>query len=386
MKRSKLMSRCAPVLLGLFGLVGMSACVNFAFPSRDAYELQGPGLPDPGPGRDGVVADEERIYPESLQGLDPNYCAYDNSGLLSLASSALFEAEAFEPDGDLFSSIAALCEPIGVGPERALRLDAPIGTELRVRLLADWSGVFTLSHDGCRAGHVIACGQDELREVLDSERHYLFLERSEGSVIPSAPGGIDLPDGVEGSETLADTLEPDGAYALQIALNHVGGYGTCPVQREISASAFDALPLLADPVDGCYREALVLGDTRIERDRFFVTCTGATAGVDSFGGAPDHAILLNPDFSDGKARRADLRLETGSDWDGILSVSGSPCGAPEAVIDCDHQPEGVHRVNDLLLLPGAPVHVVVDGIGEHAPEGRAAGPFTLALRVYEDCL
>lgn len=376
----------------VFLVLGLSACVNFAFPLQDAYELQGPGIPD-STGRDGFLVDSEaRVYPDSLQGLDPNYCVYESAGIRSLASSALLEAPSFEPDGELFASVAVLCEPVGAGPELAIRIEAALGTELRVRLLADWSGVLTLSHDGCRAGHVIACGFDELIEVLDSERHYLFLEAPEGGVIPTGVGG-ESADGAAGSDGAGgDASDPvDGAggtaaYALQIALNHVGGYASCPLQREISASAFDALPLLADPAKGCYREALIVGDTRNAPDRFYVPCSTSGVLADPFGGAPDHAIRLGVDFPDGKARRAELRLDTGSEWDGSLSVSAEPCGAQEAIIDCSAGAGPVQRIDDLLLLPGAPVVAIIDGIGDHAPEGRAAGPYTLALRIYEDCL
>jgi hypothetical protein len=173
-----------------------------------------------------------------------------------------------------------------------------------------------------------------------------------------------------------------GPYGLQVALNHVTGYAACPVERELRAGAFEGAPVQVDAAGARFREVQIEGTTSLAGDRFYLPCAAGGAAPDGFGGAPDHVVALVADVADGRPRRADVTLDTGDAWDGVLVVTGAPCGAASQEIACANPP-GPATVSDLLLMPGVPVYLVVDGRGDDVADGRASGPYRLRVRLYE---
>ena len=331
-----------------------SACVDFAIPIDDD-EILGAYLDG---GRE-AMGDElgrldELAYPEIIDPMDPNYCPYASSGLPALTSSALVRASSFEPYGDLFGAIDLMCETPGVGEELGWRLETPVGVELQARLFAKWDATLTLAHDGCRAGHVLACAPDRLDVVLGSARNWLFLES-------------------------LDT-ELSGAFDLLIALNHRDGHEDCPVAGEIRLSSVSGWPLQGAGEGGCYRQMVVRDDTRAARDDVYLPCA---ASPDPLGGAPDHIWRL---VSDGASasRRVSLSLAP-EGWDATLAVTAAPCGAASRLIDCDDDASSTEEIADLVLFPGDPVFVIVDGVGEAIRDGQASGAYDLIVRVEEAC-
>jgi hypothetical protein len=334
----------------------LAACVNFRVPQDGpdlAYDGFGEGLSRDGFGE---AVDPERTYPETFEGYDPSWCAYAELATLASGTSFFVDAPEFVALGDQFASVDVVCPTPGQGGEEVYRLEAPVGTGLRVRLEADWGAMLTLTQGGCRVGHVTACHASDLLDVFDAGRLYLFVEASGEEARP-------------------------GAYRLQVALNHGAGYAPCPSDREVGSSSFAAAPVLVDEAGQAYREVRLDGDTTLARDRFYLPCANG-APPDTFGGAPDHVIALSPDFADERPRRAELRLETGGLWQGVLTVTGAPCGATTEALDCDADPAGA-VIRDLLLLPGAPVYAVIDGKGDDVPAGRAGGAYSLRVRLYE---
>jgi hypothetical protein len=357
------MKRCLP-LVALLPL--LAACLDFRFPAYDDEEWYGSLLPESWDAQDAPDEYEgyEYAYPESFEGSDPNACAYAEAGLPALAHSSVLAAPDFVPDGESFVSVTPLCVAPGDGGERAWRVTARVGDVLRARLASDWSGVLTVTHDGCRAGHVVACGTGQVETGLGSSDAWLFLE----------------PAQAEGEQPRVPS-----AFSLEVALNHSRGYEECPAAREVHADSLEAAPLVAGGPGLCWREVAIAGDTRLSPDRFFLPCAPDSAsGV--FGGAPDQAVRLVGDFSDGRARRADLTLVTDGTWDAGLTLTAAPCGATLALVDCGGPASVSQAVTDLLLTPGADLYAIVDGDG-NAPVGTSAGAYTLVVRVYEDqCL
>lgn len=348
------MTRYIAALLALV----LASCVNFRVPLDDAdvhADAWGEGLGD------GLAADADagpRPYPDTLGGYDPSWCSYSDQLVTATTSSLVVDASSFEPVDDLFLSVDAVCATPGVGPEAVFRLEAPAGTGLRVRLEADWAAVLTVSRGGCRVAHVSGCQSTDLADTFDAGRLYLFLEA-------------------------AAAEQRTGAYRLAVALNHVGGYAACPAQREVRASAFADAPLLSAPDGRPYREVQVVDDTSLAPDRFFLPCAAGGATPDGFGGAPDHVVALVADFADGRARRVDLVLDTAGAWDGVLTVTGAPCGATGEVLGCAGPGADPVAVRDLLWLPNVPLYAVIDGRGDDLGAGRAAGPYGLNVRIYE---
>jgi len=348
------MSRLAVALMPLI----LASCVNFRVPLDDVdVHVDGwsEGL------RDGAPDDadaEQRPYPDTLGGYDPSWCSYSDQLVTATTSSLWLDAASFEPLADEFMSVDVVCATPGVGPEQVFRLEAPAGTGLRARFEADWAAVLTVTRGGCRVAHVTACQATDLADTFDAGRIYLFLEAA-----------------------VAD--QRTGAYRLAVALNHVTGYATCPVQREVRASAFAAAPVLSAPDGRRYREVQVTDDTSLAADRFYLPCAGDGVTPDAFGGAPDHVIALVADFVDGRTRRADVTLDTGGAWDGVLTVTGAPCGASGEVLGCAGPGQSAPAVRDLLWLPNVPLYVVIDGRGDDMTVGRAAGPYGLNVRIYE---
>jgi hypothetical protein len=341
-----------PALLLL--LLVVPACVDFAIPMDDE-EILGAYLDG---GRE-AMGDElgrldELAYPETIDPMDPNYCPYATSGLPALTSSALVRASSFEPYGDLFGAIDFICETPGVGAELGWRLETPIGVELQVRLFAKWDAVLTLAHDGCRAGHVLTCAPERLDVVLGSARNWLFLE----------------------------SLDPEltGAFDLLIALNHRDGHEDCPVAGEIRLSSVSGWPLQGAEGGSCYRQMVIRDDTRAARDDVYLPCA---ASADPLGGAPDHIWRLVSDDAPA-SRRVSLSLAP-EGWDATLAVTAAPCGATSRLIDCDDDVSSSEEIADLVLFPGDPVYVIVDGAGEALLDGRAAGVYDLVVRVDEAC-
>ena len=334
-----------------------AACVNFRVP-YDGPDL-GADLPGDVAG-EGAGADAdagERPYLDSFTTYDPAWCAYADLPVRASASSVWLDVPAFQSLDDLFQSVEVVCGTPGVGPEEVLRLQAPLGTGLNARLTADWGAVLTLTQGGCRVTHVTTCAASALTDVVVSSPLYLFVEAA-----------------AEG--------EPTGAFSLQVALNHVGGYADCPVQREVHAGAFDVAPVQVDALGASFRQVVLEGDTTLASDRFFLPCADGGATPDGFGGAPDHAVALVADFADGRARRADVALDTGDGWEGVLTVTSAPCGLDTRTLGCAPSALG-GAVRDLLLLPGAPVYALIDGRGDDVPAGRAAGPYRLTVTVDE---
>ena len=353
-------------------------------PDRVAPDLVVPDVPLPPP--DGIVvppdvpvpSDAVDVSPTDLSRPElptPRYCPWDLTTLPLVTRSTVFRGESFFDAPNSSSPLDRACDgglfPDRTKPERVFLVQVEEDTELFVRTRCyGWDCDAVLVREDCLSSNVALClttdGDERYGVAVGPGLYYVILEaRLDFEAAP---------------------------FDLHLALNRPRGPDPCPVAGEFRLSALDAF---ADCVvrDGQgWREWMITGDTASPdaRDDVFARCVGPTFHTDTVGGAPDFLWRIVADTAEARTLEATLTPAVPATaeptWDAVLAVTSAPCGDDAALVDCDYAPFATTEVGDVTLLRGDEVYVVVEGMGERALDGQAAGPFTLTLRVSDpDC-
>lgn len=296
------------------------------------------------------------------------YCPWDLETVPVFTRSAIRRGEDFAGATSSPSPVDRSCDG-GLFPARdreervfAVLPDGP--AELSVRAVCPgWDCDAILVNGDCVTANVAACGTQDgplrLDHALLPSLWLLQIEARTGS----SPAPFDL----------------------VLALDYAAGRDPCPVAGELRLSELPALSECALAEGGGGSRIVTFGgDTAAAGavDDVFVDCRGPGIDPDSVGGAPDRIWRVVHDAPDRLARRIDLSVTTpDGSWEPVLAVTGSPCGAVDAVVDCDRGATGPATVRDVTIFAGESLYVVVDGVGELLLDDRASGPFTLTLTV-----
>jgi hypothetical protein len=161
-----------------------------------------------------------------------------------------------------------------------------------------------------------------------------------------------------------------------VNFHHTGGLAQC------AATTLDVIkpsncrdPALEDPQYRLLLDSEVT--TPEDKDDFYVEgLFGCDNDDDGIGGGPDKVYrLVLP------AAR-EVRVTIDSDWDALLYITGSPCGARSAVVDCS---DGLGSEEEITAdLAAGTWYIVVDGFGEEVFNENAWGAFSLEVKVYDD--
>ncbi len=257
-------------------------------------------------------------------------------------------------------------------PERAyaFRLDEP--TTATFQLSCDAPCYAFLAKSGCEYEHFEGCWVAADGEILVKE-----------SLMP----GLYL----VGVEFPGSAVEPPDAihhFDLHVALNRSSGQAVCDVATVSQASklvpgecaAQDATTFAATKVSG----ALEWGDV----DDFFLGCGPEDAPADPQGGMPDVVHAFDVDLPEGAPALLDvvLTFPDGPPGQGtVLALTGAPCGASDAVIDCAWGSGDTLILKDITVFPGERIYAVVDGIGEDALDATLPLAYELEWKVSTPC-
>ncbi len=308
-----------------------------AAPGGDARPPDGGGSPDAGP------TGEACLGPPAAT---------------PVTTSTVLVSQTFSGAVDDYAFESNQCSDEPDSAERIYSFELDVATqwyaETRCGSSSSWDCELVLTRDGCADADVVACettaGDEEMTGTLQPGRYGLFIE--------------------------GDNPEDPAVFDLMVNFHHTAGQAQC------AATTLDVMrdencrdPNLEDPQ---YRIIFDGATSPEDVDDFFVEgvdeCTNDDDGV---GGAPDKVYrLVLP-----AAREVRIDLET--DWDALLYVTRSPCGAASAVVACSDDLTGSTETIEENLGAGT-WYIVVDGFGEETFGANSWGAFTMEVKVYDD--
>ncbi len=310
------------------------------------------------------------------------FCPWSAEDLPRLTASAHLLGEDFAEAWDGRTAVENVCGggfPMAEQPSRIWLLDTDTPTRLVLRTRChDFDCDALVMRDDCIRNNVVSCAAtdgDEFDTVELEAGFHMVLLQARGEF---RPGEFDLQLALNRDQGAVD-LENRCLADETLSLSHLMEEGECVVDE-----------------GGAWREMWFEGDTRGGRDRTFLGCRGPGIREDLVGGAPERIWRLLSDFDDQVSKTVSVALETRPpSWQAFLAVTGAPCGARDAVIDCGQTPQpgslapeesGRTVVEDITVFPGQDLFVVVDGVGERALSGEHSGPFKLSVRLrIESC-
>lgn len=334
-----------------------------------------PGVPDSAPPLDvatdlslpdGGATDVADLDAGPLPDLPSfRYCPWEVAALPRAVTSQVFLGESFLAADNLTSPMDGACDdslfPDRTQPERVFLVQPQDELRMIVRTQCDgWDCDALVVSGDCTTSNVDACltTDGDERYALDvlPLPHLVVVERRS----PFTPGDFDL----------------------QIALNDTDGHEDCPVVETLSVTELEETGDCLIDGDERFRQVTIPADSSAGMiDHVYLGCEGDGIRKDATGGAPDAIWAFVADQPEETARLLSVTLRPEGDWESFLAVTAAPCGAVDAVIDCDQSLGDPIAIENVLLFPGDVVYVVVDGVGDRAFEGRHAGPFSLTVRV-----
>jgi len=293
---------------------------------------------------------------------DANTTASCTTGpaVTQVPTSTIFPFETFAGAANDFVFNSNQCSDAPDSAERIFSFEiagAPLEwyAETRCGTSSSWDCELVLTRNGCSDADVVACettiGDEIMTDVLQPGRYSLFVE--------------------------GDNPEDPAIFDLMVNFHHTAGQAQCESTtiNPINAANCED-PILDDP----HYHMVVSGETTPEDvDDFFIEgIDGCDTDDAHVGGAPDKVYkLVLP------APRAVSLVLAPEGWDGMLYVTGTPCGARNQVLACSDDDVGTEEEIDLDLAAGT-WYIVVDGFGEETFDGGAWGPFSLDVKVYDD--
>ena len=156
----------------------------------------------------------------------------------------------------------------------------------------------------------------------------------------------------------------DFQFDLHVALNHKLGQQECQVDSQFHYSDMDEA---CTSGKGGSASATVAGALDwSKQDDFYLGCSQFGTPADPVGGVPDVAHSFVADFPGPGPSTVSVQLafpgaDPGSQA-GILALTGAPCGATDAVVDCDWGFSGALAVDEVTAFPGETLYAIVDGM------------------------
>ncbi len=257
-------------------------------------------------------------------------------------------------------------------PERAyaFRLDEP--TSAAVQLSCDAPCYAFLTKSGCEYEHFDGCFVAADGEILIQEALMpgLYLV------------GVEFPgSAVEPPDTIHH-------FDLHVALNRTSGQEVCDVATASQASKMAPGECVLDE-PSTFATTTVSGVLEwADVDDFYLRCGPQDAPADHQGGMPDEVHALDLDLPPGSPALLDVEVTfpNGPPGQGsILALTGAPCGASDAIIDCAWGSAGSLVLKGITVFPGERIYAVVDSIGDDALDVNFPLAYDLKWKVSTDC-
>jgi hypothetical protein len=277
------------------------------------------------------------------------------AGVTAVPSSTVFHDHTFAGASNQYVFNTNQCGDMPDSAERIYGFQLATPTEWYAETRCDWDCELVLTRDGCSDPDVVACettvGDEVMSGTLQPGRYALFVE--------------------------GDNPDDPAVFDLMVNFHRTAGQLQC----EATALAVIDPANCEDPVldDPHYRLVLDDDTSPADVDDFFVQdVDGCTHDQGHVGGAPDKVYSLTLPGT----RDVEIVLAPG-DWDGMLYVTGTPCGARAQVLACSDDAVGSEEEVDVTLGAGT-WYIVVDGFGETTFDAGSWGAFSLEVRVYDD--
>jgi hypothetical protein len=275
--------------------------------------------------------------------------------------STIFYAQTYAGATDKYVFNSNQCSDMPNSAERIYSFELTEATEwyaeTRCGTGSSWDCELVLTRDGCTDANVVDCqttiGDEIMKGVLQPGKYALFVE--------------------------GDNPEDPAVFDLMVNFNHTEGEVNCVSETlNVINPANCTDPVFESPQYHVHYDGLMLSPD--DRDDFFVDGSpGCDHDQDHVGGGPDKVYkLVLPTQHEVK-----ITFEPDGGWDGILYITGAPCGAKSAVHDCSDSILSSSETID-TTLPAGTWYIVVDGFGEEVFNANAWGTFSLDVKVYDD--
>lgn len=257
-------------------------------------------------------------------------------------------------------------------PERAyaFRVDEPIAAS--IQLNCDAPCYAFLTHSGCEYEHFENCWNNDDAEVV-----------AQAELLP----GLYL----VGVEFPGEEEEPRDAvhiFDLHLAMNRTTGQESCPTESATSTSTM-APPECALGETHGWATAQVSGALEwSDDDDFFLDCSLADVPADKLGGMPDeaHRFEYDPDGAQPGLLKLTVSFEPSvAEEAHIIALTGDPCGAADAVIDCVWGVGQELSLEGISVFPGERLYAIVDGVGSNALNGGPEATYELTWSLLSAC-
>lgn len=291
-----------------------------------------------------------------------------------VATSSFLELDQVLGDENQITVFYVLCQNKDTFyvPERgyALRVEAP--TDVSIQLECDAPCYAFLTHSGCEYENFENCWTADDNDLV-----------AQSKLLPGIYlVGVEFPDA---------ELEPPGTehhFDLHVALNQTGGQEACVTESATSAASMDKPDCSVGETLG-WSTAQVGGTLEwSDGDDFFLNCGLADVAADKLGGMPDEAHRFEAEL--GGSEPGLLNVEVTFDGPGaeeqhILAITGDPCGAADAVIDCAWGAGSKLSIEGISIFPGERLYAIVDGSGTSALDGTQKTPYELTWSLQSPC-
>jgi len=260
-----------------------------------------------------------------------------------------------------------------VSPEKTYLLEVDSPMSLAVNLKCDKECYSFLMKDGCLYDSFEGCSPGN----SDSAQFSKEL----------LPGLYLL--GVEYVLELGSPPHQDHAFDIHVAMNQTAGQKNCELKSTSTDSSVESQ--CTKLVQTSQKSVSVISTLGWEdRDDFYLQCAHFGVAADAFGGMPDVVHAFQADFDGPTPRTVDVSLQLPEGQEGdpgeyTLAVTTSPCGAADAVVDCDWGPVFDLAISGLTVFPHETLYAVIDGIGKNAFESDATLSYKLTWTISEIC-